>query len=271
MQNIKNLIQNISTSAGAMNVQSQSGAIGSGAIGSGAIGSSAGINGSYGLFAQEKEQSYVKRYEIIEIPEDLLALSVCWKRLRDSGQSQHIGKLLDKVLFEKVTQHDKDTAATIRDYYSKKIMMLKLKSIPLTNFRTDLNEFIHGEGKKFKDNIQPLVYRLPEFYEYDIVFDEFAGKYNHNVVGLSQRSILTVKSLSLVEKLKVSTSRNRRIEYWLNDTDDNLVCLMFDLNNPLITLLDKKLCEESISVSGIFYKKERDGKEYLKLDKYSFV
>lgn len=234
----------------------------------GAVGSSVMNAGDWNTFV---DSQHVKRYEIVETSEDLLALSVCWKRLRDTKISTNIGKLLDENLFIQVNDEDRQTANVIRDYYSKKIMMLKLKSIPLTNFRADLNEFIHGEGKKFKDNVQPLVYRLPEFYEYDMIFDEFAGKYNHNVVGLTQRSILTVKSLSLVEKLKVSTSRNRRIEYWLNDTDDNLVCLNFDLNNPLITLLDKKLCEESISVSGIFYKKERDGKEYLKLDKYSFV
>jgi hypothetical protein len=69
----------------------------------------------------------VKKYEIYESPEDLLALSVAWKRHRDTDTS-YTGyrNLLDAELFKVLTHEDQTVADSIRDYYSKKVMMWKL-------------------------------------------------------------------------------------------------------------------------------------------------
>jgi len=215
-------------------------------------------------------EALVKKYEIYESKEDLLALSVCWKRLRDSGQSLGIGELLNKRLFSEVSTEDRDKANEIRDYYSKKIMVLKLKSVTLTNFREDLNTFIHSDGLKFKENMMPLAYRLPEFYEYDKTFETIACEYNRTVVGYKERASNPVCHLSFVGKLNVNTKRFKRVEYWFHDNNNNLVNISFDPNNTLLSLLDKSLTE-TLTVSGHFYKKERDGQEFLKIDKYKFV
>ena len=127
----------------------------------------------------------VKKYEVYEISQDLLALSVCWARYRkvkdEHGLRPVITKLLDSDLFRLVSEDDIAQANTIRDYYSKKIMVWKLKNIKLTPFREDMNTFIHGDGKMFKENMLPLVYRLPEFYEYDIEFEKMSFEYNKEV------------------------------------------------------------------------------------------
>ena len=88
----------------------------------------------------------VKKYEVFESPEDVLVLSVTWKRLRD--EDRHIaGKLLDSELFAHIKQEDRDKANVIRDYYSKKVMMWKLKGDgKLTSYRNDMNNFVHSNG-----------------------------------------------------------------------------------------------------------------------------
>ncbi len=79
------------------------------------------------LFKNITRSDYVKRYEVIETSEDVLALSVAWKRLRDTKDksSHHIGitSLLDDNLFRRVEEPDRVRANEIRDYFSKKIML----------------------------------------------------------------------------------------------------------------------------------------------------
>ena len=116
----------------------------------------------------------VKRYEVFESPEDLLVLSVVWHKMRKAG-NQVIPRpmnLTDNILFENIEPCDRERAKEIRDYYSKKFMVFTLKEQKLTAFRKDLNSFIHSDGLIFKETMMPLVYRLPEFYEYDIGFDD---------------------------------------------------------------------------------------------------
>lgn len=258
MQSIKTLLGNIQTGS----VISKS--IGTNSVNSGQLGT------GWVLPFDEK----IKRYEVFESDEDLLALSVCWKRLRDSRLNGYpivsITKLTDRELFDHVTSDDRTLASTIRDYYSKKIMLLKLKNIELTKFRHDLNEFIHSDGKIFKETMLPLAYRLPEFYEYDVNFEKFTTDVNRSLVDFKKISN-THKKLKLLQKVVVSRNRYRRTEYWFSDDKNNLVNLNFDNNNYLISLLDKCIIEDDIELDGIFTKRERDGQEFLKSDKYRFI
>ena len=120
----------------------------------------------------------VKKYEIFEVSQDLLVLSTCWYRLRKEKKASNISKLTDNTLFINIIDEDRIFAGTIRDYYSKKILVWKLKNNRLTSFRQDLSEFINTDGKKFKETMMPLAYRLPEFYEYDIEFEKIVFEHN---------------------------------------------------------------------------------------------
>jgi hypothetical protein len=86
--------------------------------------------------------SNVKKYEVYEISQDLLALSICWSRYRKVKDEHNlrpvITRLLDSELFRLVSEDDITQANAIRDYYSKKIMVWKLKNIKLTPFREDM-------------------------------------------------------------------------------------------------------------------------------------
>jgi hypothetical protein len=218
----------------------------------------------------------IKKYEVYEISQDLLALSVCWARYRklknQSILQPTITKLLDSELFRLVNQEDIEQANTIRDYYSKKIMVWKLKNISLTRYREDLNSFIHSDGKTFKETMLPLAYRLPEFYEYDVEFEKMSFEYNKEVKLQPVVNYPAVtKHLTYIKSLPVNTRRLKKIEYWFSDNHNNLVQMNVDTHNPLSSLLDKVISTGSIDLEGRYATRNRDGNEFLRVEKYKFV
>jgi len=217
----------------------------------------------------------VKKYEVYETSQDLLALSVCWSRYRKVKDEHNIRpvitRLLDSDLFRLVSEDDITQANAIRDYYSKKIMVWKLKNIKLTQFREDLNTFVHSDGKTFKENMMPLAYRLPEFYEYDIEFEKMSFEYNKEVKLQESPHVTEKKYLTFIKSLSVNTKRLKKTEYWFSDTHNNLVQMNIETYNPLNTLLEKVIKSGSIELAGRYGTRKRDGNEFLRVEKYKFV
>lgn len=244
------------------------------AISLGAVGSGS----SYSINLSDIEFDFndnVQKYEVYEISKDLLALSVCWARYRkikhNPGIQPNITKLLDSELFRLVTEEDIAQANIIRDYYSKKIMVLKLKNVGFTPFREDLNTFIHSDGKTFKENMLPLAFRLPEFYEYDVAFEKMSFEYNKEAKQYEPFNI-DKKQLKFVKHFVVNTKKHKRKEYWFSDRHNNLVNINIDISNPLMSLMDMTVEKNDITIKGNFRKSSRDGAEYLKVDnKFLFV
>ena len=214
----------------------------------------------------------VKKYEIYEISQDLLALSTTWQRIRESRTSSHDlsnvfpEKILDSVLFKNLTSDDVAKANEIRDYYSKKIMLWKLKGQELTKFRKDMNEFIHSDGKKFREEMKPLVYCLPDFYDQDVAFDALAMNHNTKVVQPQSNT----KKLKLVQTFTKKVRGTKRKEYWFIDRNDNLVTTQFQADNPLISLMDL-VTKNEIEVSGSFRIESRDDKEFISAQRFTFI
>jgi len=190
--------------------------------------------------------SNVKKYEVFETTEDILALSVTWHRLRpliSHGISKIINpsnrptKLTDEILFREMTQEDRNRAEVIRDYYSKKLMMFTLKGQALSKYRKDLNTFIHGDCKVVKEEMMPLVYRLPEFYEYDVGVDEMFLELDTRFQG-SKISSPAIKTLTPVKKFIVKRKHRKFIEYWLKDIENKPYKIEINSNNELIHLWD---------------------------------
>jgi hypothetical protein len=174
---------------------------------------------------------------------------------------------LDKELFNHVTTDDRQKANEIRDYYSKKIMMWKLKEVHLSPFREDMNSFIHTNGKMFKQNMVPLAFRLPEFHNYDVEFDDLVSEHNKII---TDKSINQTKNLSLKKTFAVGKKYTKRKEYWFSDDTNNLVTFSLTHDNPLISLLDMQ-CKNTVTLSGNYNMKYRDNNQYFVVDKYSFL
>jgi len=218
---------------------------------------------------------HVKKYQVLEIDEDLLALSCAWQRIRevnkknDATQYVSVAKLTDTALFKRLTQQDHDKAALIRDYYSKKIMMWKLKEQKLSKFREDMNTFIHTDGKIFREDMMPLAYRLPEFYDYDTEFDLLTATYNKKV-SQDARNDRNDKELKLVKTFVVGKKYSKRKEYWFIDENKDLVTMSFLHDNPLLSLMDYH-STGTFKINGMFTKKYRDNCEYLEANKFKFA
>ena len=230
------------------------------------------------LFKNINKSDYVKRYEVIEATEDILALSVTWKRLRDTKNETiqnnilhiNVTTLLDDHLFRKIEESDRVRANEIRDYFSKKIMLWTLKSVKLSSYRQDLNKFIHGDSKKVTEELLPLIYRLPEFYEYDIQFDQFKREVNLEINNFS--NIDSVKKITTLTPIKSFYKTNKRVkhfEYWLKDSNDNAHLITIEPKNPLKHIWDKIFTNGQIRIEGTYYPKKYDELQYYQLLNWS--
>lgn len=250
---------------------------GQGAI-PGANGSNINWNNHVNVFSfaedeQKLPQDLVRKYEIYESVEDLLALSCAWYRLRNTARDTsvpHIGftvtKLMDRNLFNNVNEDDRVLAGNIRDYYSKKIMMLKLKNERMSQYRDDLNEFIHSDGKKFVEKMFGLAYRLPQFYHYDTKLDGiFSGRNRKTDKRIPN---MYTKELTYVGSTMVDIKSCKRKEYWFVDEDNTLVAIYLAHNNPLLGVWEK-LIQHPVTLNGVYYNKHRDETEFYVLEKFN--
>jgi hypothetical protein len=218
--------------------------------------------------------SDVKKYEIYESPVDLLALSIAFRRIRTVEGKMDISSVLDKYVVETVSVEDKDLANTIRDYYSKKIMMWKLKGKSLTRFRNDMNEFVHSDGIKFKEEMIGLAYYLPNFYDYDIQFDDVCKEINYRV-NLSSVRILPsdARSLTPLKKISKFTKKFKTQQYWLKDNEtQGMVLIGLETRNPLEHIWDNIFQNSTeLKVKGKYYLKEFSDIEYFSIKDWTLA
>lgn len=216
----------------------------------------------------------VKKYEIYEFTEDVLALSVTWNRMRANSVST-VTKLTDNELFRNITADDRTLADTIANYYSKKIMMMKLVNTRFTSYRTDLNEFVHGDRKKIVDKMFGLAYYLPSFYDYDVKLDAVKSELvlkqewstNNKMNGKQQSIVLTP-----LRRLRRKTKSLDAYHYWLKTTNGTGVLIALQPNNTLLKLWEHFFNKnEQIVISGTTFCKTLDGFEYLSIKNWEIV
>lgn len=162
-----------------------------------------------------------KEKQRLQISEDTLALSVAWHRIRSrptlKNYLQPISSLVQQELFNEVTASDREYARCIRDYYSKKIMMWKLLGKQLSHFREDLNGYIHGFSGTADEKLLPLIYRLPEFYEYDIKFEGMIAKLNKEKLPIRVNKPETLIKLKPITSFVLNKKIGKSVEYWFAD------------------------------------------------------
>lgn len=224
----------------------------------------------------------VKKYEVYESPEDLMVLSAALHRHNNmvKDPSMRIHKLLGGEVFSKVTNEDREKAQAIKDYYSKKIMFLKLKdSSPLSKYRQDLNTFIHSDGLMFKEDMIGLAYHLPAFYEYDVNLDYVRSCVDphQNFSKLDedrkpQRMRLEV-DLQPIKKIHKKRKRLETMQYWFKDDNLNAACLI-DLmtKNPLEHIWNHLFDNEKVlKIEGMYHRRRTDDFEYFKITDWKFI
>ena len=235
--------------------------------------------GSSILWDQFSNTQHVKKYEVFETTEDVLALSVTWHRLRQllSQQINNIispldrpTKLTDSILFKEMISEDRERANIIRDYYSKKLMMINLRGQRISNYRKDLSAFIHGDSKVVKEEMMPLIYRLPEFYEYDTATDEMFRGLDTRFED-SRIASGTIKTVSPVNKFVVKRKSGKINEYWLRDEQNRPCRIEIDSSNQLMHLWEYFFEKNSLSLDCISKFEERDNIAFYKIIKWTII
>jgi hypothetical protein len=218
--------------------------------------------------AEYKHHEGVKKYEVYESPEDILALSVTWKRLNQHHPSAVAGvsNLLSKELFTHINDEDRELGQEIRDYYSKKVMIWKLKNARFSKFRDDLNAYIHSPTPLLvKNDLMGMIYYLPYFHEYDTGVDEVRVQVNPKINVSLQMVRDTPRELEPLRKVVSKRKSSVTNHYWFKDIETgSAVQFVFEVSNPLEHIWSKMFAKNEImEVTGSYYKKSRDDFEYL--------
>lgn len=212
---------------------------------------------------------HIKKIEMYEVGEDALALSTTWKRLRDEKRSS-TSRLLDGTLFKEITTVDRESAAEIRDYYSKKIMMLKLKSTtPITKYREDLNTFIHSDGLTIRSDTIGLIYRLPDFYKFDRAIEEVFMNANKKVKVYP--NITASAKFTPIKRIERKTRNQNVIQYWMQEqTTGNAALISIQAKNPLESVWNSIFDNtKNLSLDCTKSTQRIDDHEYMLLSKWS--
>ena len=200
----------------------------------------------------------VKNDRIQSYTLDILILSCCSYRLRTTEPYTNYG--LTNTVTQFVKDEDYIVASQIRDYYSKKLMIQKLKGGEMSKFRKTLSEFFYSDFidkdtqyHQVPESITGLVYRLPEFYVYDKEFEKLFTNKSVNLQTFNGKVKLKFEK-KLVRKNRLAINS---IEYFFKDDNDIVYRLGFAESNQLLSLLDQVL-EKPISVNGSFFVKKID-------------
>lgn len=239
------------------------------------------INGGTSSWFNELsvETSYspqVKKYEVYETPEDILALSCTLQRLRKTQPGVKF-RILDTTVIASVTPDDKTKAQAMRDYYSKKIMMGKLTDkFVMTKYREDMNQFIHGEVTRIKSTDIGMACFLPTFYDEDVELDTVKCQVtvDQGFVAMDKKytpkSMQTTVALTPLKKITRRTRNKVIFQYWFKDDSVNGgVMLELPKDNPLLHIWDFMFENEStIKIFGNFARRTLDEFEHYSITKW---
>jgi len=242
------------------------------------------VNTTFGNIFDTKPQSRqpYKRHSV-----DLVEASCSVHRRFKNGELKtQYG--ISSVTPNEITDEDRQHAAEIKEYYSKKLMVLKLKGHKLSNFRNDLVVLIttkledggytyvsthlqNDTYRRFADeSFEGMAHRLPEFYEYDMGLEKVFESSNREIKPYDKTQ--QVYTLKFLKKL---TARRRLVsmyEYWFELSNKDRVCLTRPDKDPLNVLFDMLVESGPININGRFKREFKDDREFLRLqEKWSLV
>lgn len=210
---------------------------------------------------------------ITEFKEDPLILACALKTYTSDGKGYL--SLDSDNLVGLITDADKELAEKIRDYYTKKFFWKALSDArSLSSFRSRLINLLENRITKCKDQDCGIYFKLPYFYEEDLVYEDFKKNLKTDEIsplGNSRHNKMT-KSLEFL-KTTMSAQRKRKIvRYWFKDDNDFLYGLELTSDNPLLMIFDDYLKDHKPVLFETRLTEDRiDRMNYYKLYNYKFI
>lgn len=168
---------------------------------------------------------------------DILVLSCAnWRLEKETKKSYG---LTSTNVESAINETDILHAATIREYYGKKIVVLRLLDKKISTFRTNLASFLSSNGYNVSADHVGIAYRLPQFHEYDLAVDSMrAERFNKKILKHSNEK--STKILVPIVQLSKKIRGTKLVDYWFEDTSEgHPVKLVLKQDNPLIQLWDE--------------------------------
>jgi hypothetical protein len=201
-----------------------------------------------------------------EFKEDPLVLSVSLKDLMDQNPGSYYS-LEDLRVLENVNDDIKDRAEQVRKYYGKKYFWNNLTNNgSLSDFRGRVSYLLENRIRTCKDKDAGIYYKLPYFYEEDMVYDDFKKQYNTTDVPRvgNIRTPNTKHQLTLTY-LKTTSSRQQKRNlnrFWFTD-NKYLYNIEITNDNPLLEMF-KQLVTEKVTVTlDTYYNVDRIDQMYF--------
>ena len=207
------------------------------------------------------------------VNEELLAISaaLCRQFKKDNSlRFIEFDRALETIT---VTDEDREMANLITVHFDKQFMMTLLDERPLSKFQEALNKFLFSDRRSYTDETKGMIYRLPEFYEYD---NDLANIVKENYSDF--RKNIADKFLGNEMELKPIRSLNKNLrsgnkkQYWFKEVDNNTpVMLQFKSDNSLLYLWDHMFnTRESIVIgeAKLIGRKHPSGLQYASSEKW---
>jgi hypothetical protein len=217
--------------------------------------------------------SSVYREKAVEFKEDPLVLACVVKHLLEKDRNSFHSLESDYVQSQ-VTDEHRAHAEAIRKYYTRKFFWKNLTdNNRISDYRSRLCYLLESHERKCLDRDAGIYYKLPWFYDEDMIYDAFIKNYETVEVPNVKIDRLNRNTLELTYlKSSVSTQQKRKLErFWFTD-GKYLYNIEVMQDNPLIEMFKTMIEVGKVSKFQTFYKIERiDKMHFYKLFQFNFL
>lgn len=207
-----------------------------------------------------------------EFKDDPLVLSVSLKEIWTRTEQYY--SIEDERVLANVTDEIRAVAENIRKYYSKKYFWQNLKSSNrMSDYRQRVSYLLENRVRTCKDKDIGIYFKLPWFYEEDIVYEDFKKQYTVDNLPRLAYNDKPIKAEITLKFLKTTFSyqRKRKIErFWFTD-DLYLYGLELETGNPLLTMFKDILATKQEHTFESYISQDRvDQMYFYKLFQFTF-
>ena len=188
-----------------------------------------------------------------EFKEDPLVLAVSLKDLQENNIGTYFSLEDDRVL-NNIKDDIRTLAEQIRKYYGKKYFWTNLTNTrQISDFRGRVCYLLENRIRVCEGKDIGIYYKLPYFYDEDMIYDDFKKQYNTtDVPQIIRGGFLSkpVKSQIKLKYLKTTSSRQQKRNvnrFWFTD-DTYLYSIEVANDNPLLDMF-KDLVVEKVEVT----------------------
>jgi hypothetical protein len=201
----------------------------------------------------------------VEFKEDPLVLSVAAKDLLAQDPGTYFS-LEDLRIYEHVNDNHKEEAERIRRYYGRKFIWKHLESNRnISDFRSRVCYLLENRVRTCKDRDSGIYYKLPYFFQEDMIYDEFKKQYNTTDVPRLSYSQKNPKPQLTLTYLKTSVSKQRKRNvnrFWFTD-NTYLYNIEITSDNPLLDMFKQLVIERMTVAFDTYYNIDRIDQMYF--------